>query len=247
MGADGKCLDDANSSSADGAKIQVWTCNGESSQGWTYAEDDTLRIHGKCLAAGSTSGGAKILLATCTGAVSQRWAVISDAQLANQSTGLCLRDPDVTAKENGVQLEALGCAATNNGTENWALSAGPILSAVVGKCLDDYQGSTRVGAEVDLATCTGSARQNWTFEADGTLRIFGLCLTGNSRNLPLTLQTCTMAESQQWDPAAEYEFGAGLYGLGGGVLSGPGNVVARPELVRMTSAAAGPASYWHVW
>jgi Ricin-type beta-trefoil lectin domain/Putative Ig domain len=245
MGADDKCIDDTGNSSANGNKIQIWTCNAGAAQSWTYAEDSTLRIHGKCLAA----TGSKILLSTCTGAASQRWAVYSDAQLVNQVTGLCLHDPDTTGKKNGIQLAAMGCSNTSNGTENWALPAGPILSGLAGRCLDDYLGSTKTGAEVDLAPCNGSSRQAWTYEPGSTVRIFGLCLTRNSANGTMwshvTLQKCGTAESQQWDAVAAYEFGYELMAPGG-VLGAPGNLNSTPVLVQLDKQGA-MGTYWDIW
>jgi hypothetical protein len=245
MGADDKCLDDTGNSSANGNKIQVWTCNAGAAQRWTYAEDSTLRIHGKCLAA----AGSNIVLSACTGAAGQRWAVLSDAQLVNQVTGLCLRDPDTTAKKNGIQLVATGCSATSNGRENWALPAGPILSGLAGRCLDDYLGSTKAGAEVDLAPCNGSSRQAWTYEPGSTVRIFGLCLTRNSANGTMwshvTLQKCGTAESQQWDAVAAYEFGYELMAPGG-VLGAPGNLNSTPVLAQLDKQGA-PGTYWDIW
>jgi hypothetical protein len=49
LNEDGLCLDDTNNSSANGNKVQLWSCNEDTAQNWTYAEDGTLRIHGKCL------------------------------------------------------------------------------------------------------------------------------------------------------------------------------------------------------
>jgi hypothetical protein len=46
----GKCMDDNHGSSANGTKVQIWTCNGHArSQKWTGYSDGTLRINGKCL------------------------------------------------------------------------------------------------------------------------------------------------------------------------------------------------------
>ena len=44
-----KCLDVSNGGTADGTKIQLWTCNGTAAQQWTTSGDGTLRALGKCL------------------------------------------------------------------------------------------------------------------------------------------------------------------------------------------------------
>ena len=47
----GKCLDVSGGGTADGTKIQLWTCNGSGAQNWTPQSDGTLRNpqSGKCL------------------------------------------------------------------------------------------------------------------------------------------------------------------------------------------------------
>ena len=47
-GVGGKCLDVDNSGTADGTKIQLYTCNGTAAQSWTKV-GDTYRVLGKCL------------------------------------------------------------------------------------------------------------------------------------------------------------------------------------------------------
>jgi hypothetical protein len=63
---------------------------------------------------------------------------------------------------------------------------------------------TTPGTAVILWTCQGSANQQWTFAADGTIRGVqsGLCLdvtggaTGNGT--PVELWTCSAAANQRW-------------------------------------------------
>ncbi|MFE1996673.1 PA14 domain-containing protein, partial [Streptomyces parvulus] len=65
-GVGGKCLDVDNSMTADGTKVQLWTCNGTGAQQWTRADDGTLRALGKCLdvSNGGTADGTRIQLWT---------------------------------------------------------------------------------------------------------------------------------------------------------------------------------------
>ncbi|KUL75416.1 MULTISPECIES: PQQ-dependent sugar dehydrogenase, partial [unclassified Streptomyces] len=48
-GVNGKCLDVDNANTADGTKMQIWTCNTTAAQRWTVGTDNTLRALGKCL------------------------------------------------------------------------------------------------------------------------------------------------------------------------------------------------------
>ncbi|CAA9286520.1 MAG: CBM13, partial [uncultured Corynebacteriales bacterium] len=66
--------------SADGTKIQLWTCNGSGAQNWVHQADQTLRNpqSGKCLdvSANNPADGQKVHLWTCiTGAANQRWTL----------------------------------------------------------------------------------------------------------------------------------------------------------------------------
>ncbi len=77
------CLDDTGNSSANGNKVQIWACNGGAAQNWTYAEDGTLRIHGKCL--DDTGYGTKAgppQLWSCLGHANQTWTRQHAAALA---------------------------------------------------------------------------------------------------------------------------------------------------------------------
>lgn len=198
---DGKCLDDTNNSTANGNKIQIWTCNGLPNQKWTYAEDGTLRIHGKCLdiVNRSTAAGAKLQLWTCNGGENQRWAVIGNAQLMNPASEYCLSDPADSAK-NGTQLRIAGCGSIPS--QEWTLPAGPVLSAIPGKCMDDTADSTANGNKIQTWTCNGLPNQKWTIEPNGTIQIAGKCLddtnNGSDAGNKIQLWTCNGLPNQQW-------------------------------------------------
>ena len=63
--------------SADGTKIQLWTCNGTGAQQWTYSAGHDLvnPQANKCLdVTGNNSANAtRLQIWTCTGAANQRW------------------------------------------------------------------------------------------------------------------------------------------------------------------------------
>ncbi|MGW5617283.1 lectin [Streptomyces sp. NPDC003877] len=91
-GVNAKCLDVDNAQSADGTKVQLWTCNGSAAQKWTLPGDGTLRALGKCLdiSGGATADGTRIQLWTCNGTEAQRWAAQSGGDLRNPQSGKCL-------------------------------------------------------------------------------------------------------------------------------------------------------------
>jgi hypothetical protein len=73
LGLAGKCLDVAGAGTADGTKIQLYTCNGTGAQTWTQQTDGTILnpSSGKCLdvSGGNPADSTPVHLWTChTGA-----------------------------------------------------------------------------------------------------------------------------------------------------------------------------------
>ncbi|MDH6565284.1 type 1 glutamine amidotransferase [Streptomyces sp. SAI-117] len=91
-GVNGKCLDVDNANTADGTKIQLWTCNGTGAQKWTIAADGTVQALGKCLdvSGGGSADGTKVQLWTCNGSGAQKWAPQTDGTVRNPQSAKCL-------------------------------------------------------------------------------------------------------------------------------------------------------------
>jgi len=70
-----KCLDDDHSLTANGNRIQLWSCNGTAAQHWTAEADGSLRVLGKCLDDDHslTANGNPIQLWSCNGTAAQHW------------------------------------------------------------------------------------------------------------------------------------------------------------------------------
>jgi choice-of-anchor C domain-containing protein len=80
---------------------------------------------------------------------------------------------------------------------------GPIVSGYhTTKCIDDSNDSSANDTPVVMWDCNGSAEQNWTIEADGTIRTNGKCMDiyrdEKTNNAPVELWTCTGGANQQW-------------------------------------------------
>ncbi|MEE1775785.1 ricin-type beta-trefoil lectin domain protein, partial [Streptomyces sp. JV181] len=56
-----------------------------------------------------------------------------------------------------------------------ATATGPI-TGLAGKCVDVAGGAVANGTAVQLYDCNGTAAQQWTVGADGTIRALGKCL-----------------------------------------------------------------------
>ncbi|MCX4564925.1 lectin [Streptomyces viridodiastaticus] len=91
-GVNGKCLDVDNAGTADGTRVQIYTCNSSAAQRWTVSGDGTLRALGKCLdvSGGGSLDGTRVQLWTCNGTGAQVWAAQSDGTVRNPQSGKCL-------------------------------------------------------------------------------------------------------------------------------------------------------------
>ncbi|HUS16436.1 MAG TPA: RICIN domain-containing protein, partial [Chloroflexia bacterium] len=71
------CLDVSSRSTADGAQVLIWDCNGQSNQLWRFNGDGSITAVGanKCLDVpnNSTANGVKLQIWSCSGAANQRW------------------------------------------------------------------------------------------------------------------------------------------------------------------------------
>jgi hypothetical protein len=74
-----KCLDVSGNGTADGAKVQLWSCNGGANQNWQANPDGSLRNpqSGKCLdvSGANSSDGTLVHLWTCHGGANQKWTL----------------------------------------------------------------------------------------------------------------------------------------------------------------------------
>ncbi|MFE2355211.1 ThuA domain-containing protein [Streptomyces parvulus] len=119
-GVGGRCLDVDNSMTADGTKIQLWTCNGTGAQRWTRADDGTVTALGKCLdvSGGGSADGTKIQLWTCNGSGAQKWAPQADGTVRNPQSGKCL-DASGGTWNDGTPVHLWTCHTGAN--QKWVL------------------------------------------------------------------------------------------------------------------------------
>ncbi len=75
----GKCLDVSGSGTADGTKIQLWTCNGTGAQNWNPGANGSLvnANSNKCLdvSGNNSADGQVVHLWACHGGANQRWTL----------------------------------------------------------------------------------------------------------------------------------------------------------------------------
>ncbi|MFJ5208912.1 PQQ-dependent sugar dehydrogenase [Streptomyces nigra] len=119
-GVNGKCLDIDAAGTADGTKVQIWTCNSTAAQRWTIGDDSTFRALGKCLDIDNagTADGTKIQLWTCNGSAAQQWAPQADGTVRNPNSGKCL-DASGGTWNDGTPVHLWTCHTGPN--QKWTL------------------------------------------------------------------------------------------------------------------------------
>lgn len=114
VGLEGKCLDVSGGGTADGTKIQLWTCNGTPAQNWTRT-GQTWRALGKCLdvSGAGTTNGTKVHLWSCNGTGAQDWVPGANGSIVNPNSGKCL-DVSGNNSADGTQIHIWTCHGGDN-------------------------------------------------------------------------------------------------------------------------------------
>lgn len=115
----GRCIDVPAALPVDGARLQLYDCNGTAAQQWTANADGTLRALGKCMdpAGGALANGTPIQLVTCNGNPVQRFTLSAAGTLVNASSNRCVDVVDL-GTSNGAQLQLWDCSGGSN--QKWA-------------------------------------------------------------------------------------------------------------------------------
>ncbi|MFB9234955.1 ricin-type beta-trefoil lectin domain protein [Plantactinospora siamensis] len=118
VGYANKCIDVPGGISADGARLQLWDCNGTPAQQWSFPGDGTVRALGKCMdvAWGSTANGAAVQLATCSGNPAQQFRLTAAGDLVNPQANKCVDVADWNSA-NGAPLQTWDC--TGGANQKW--------------------------------------------------------------------------------------------------------------------------------
>ncbi|WP_249227974.1 glycoside hydrolase family 27 protein [Kutzneria sp. CA-103260] len=117
-----RCLDINNYSTANGTQAQLWDCNGQDNQRWTYTAGRQLTVYGgaKCLDAmnAGTAPGTAVVIWDCNGQDNQRWSVDPDGTIRGVASGLCL-DAGQAGTGNGTKIILWTCGTGDN--QLWSL------------------------------------------------------------------------------------------------------------------------------
>jgi len=122
-GFGGKCVDVSGANSANGTRVQLWTCNGTNAQNWTLGTDGTIRALGKCLdvSGGSTANGARVQIWDCNGTGAQQWIANAAHDIVNPQSDKCL-DATGVSSADGTPLQIWSC--TGGANQKWTVPSG---------------------------------------------------------------------------------------------------------------------------
>ena len=121
-GIGGKCLDVNDAGTADGTKIQLWTCNGTGAQQWSRV-GDTFRALGKCLDVQQRRHRQRnaVQLWTCNGTGSQVWQPQANGSIVNPQSGKVLDAAGVSSAD-GTQIHIWDYVGGVN--QHWTIHGG---------------------------------------------------------------------------------------------------------------------------
>ncbi|MFE1961601.1 family 16 glycosylhydrolase [Streptomyces sp. NPDC059479] len=133
---------------------------------------------------------------------------------------------------------------TNDGGSG---GGGGTITGLGGKCVDVAGANPANGTAVQLYDCNGSAAQQWSVGADGSLRALGKCLdvTGNSTadGAQLQLWDCAGTPNQQWAlPAARDVVNIGANKC----MDATGNSSANGTRLQIWTCGGTPNQKWTV-
>jgi len=117
----GRCIDVPNSTTANATQVQLWDCNGNANQRFTYTSSKQLMVYGnKCLDASGkgTTNGTAVIIYDCNGQPNQQWNVNSSGTISGVQSGLCL-DAVNAATANGTKIQLYSCGSGSN--QKWTL------------------------------------------------------------------------------------------------------------------------------
>jgi hypothetical protein len=133
-GQSGRCLDVPNSSTVNGTQTQLWDCNGQANQSWTYTTGRQLQVYGnKCLDASGqgTANGTQVIIWDCNGQANQQWNVNDNGTITGVQSGLCV-DATGASPANGTRIILWSCNGGAN--QQWRQSTSTPPPPGAGPC-----------------------------------------------------------------------------------------------------------------
>ena len=148
--------------------------------------------------------------------------------------------------ENAVQANI---NAAGYGVGGTTATSGPLHAVGSGRCLDDPNGTTTLGTQLQIYDCNGQAAQNWTRTSSNqlTLTLNGttLCLDANAQGTTngtkAILWSCNGQTNQQWNFNGDGTITGAQSGL---CLDVTGAGTANGTLVELWACNGGSNQQW---
>ena len=101
-----------NASTTNGTRVQLYDCNRQTNQSWTYTSGKQLQVYGTmCLDAAGSGNGAAVQIYSCHGQTNQQWNLNPNGTISGVQSGRCL---DVWSTANGAQIQLYDCHGQTN-------------------------------------------------------------------------------------------------------------------------------------
>jgi RHS repeat-associated protein len=165
------CLDDTDSATTAGNKIDINTCSGDSGQKWTVTTTGEMQVLGNCLDVSSngTANSDLVVLEPCsTSTKGEIWHAGANGTWVNPNSGKCLNDPD-SSTTAGTQLIIWTCVVSAN--EDWATVAGTASYPLPGTTQTITYNPQGLTASVTSPVGTSSQESSYIYDADGALLV----------------------------------------------------------------------------
>ncbi len=153
--ASGRCLDVSGRSTAPGAALQIYTCNGQDNQAFNFTAASELQVYGTmCVEAanGQTTGGARLVINTCNGLARQKWTKNANGTIVNQQSGLCM---DVQGQQTANNTPVIQWQCNGQSNQRWSSPA----------AADTQPPTPPSGLSASNVTCS-SATLSWSASTD---------------------------------------------------------------------------------
>ncbi|MFI9638665.1 arabinofuranosidase catalytic domain-containing protein [Micromonospora sp. NPDC051925] len=245
----GRCLEVPNSSTTNGTQTQLWDCQGNPNQTWTWTSNRQLMVYGnKCLDAsgrGTTDGTAAIIW-DCNGQNNQQWNVNANGTITGEQSGLCL-DASGNGTTNGTRIHLWTCHGGTN--QQWTSPATTPPPPGSRPCDIYAAGGTACVAAHSTTRALYAAYAGNLYQvrrsSDNTTRNIGLSSTGGTANAADQDSFCagtTCVVTVVFDQSGR---GNDLWYQGSSVV--PGSPQSKPAVATSESLTVGGAKAYSLY